>query len=118
MSREKVMETKITRERLITFLLETPMFMSLTPSELMEMVHVVEAEKYQAGDVIFEEGDSGEAWYVLYKGAVEVLKDDAEGRKKINARCTSKMAVKVPAKTGITVIRPHRDNQFGITFDW
>lgn len=78
------METKITRERLIIFLLETPMFMSLTPSELMEMIHIVEAEKYQIGDVIFEEGDSGDAWYVLYKGAVEVLKDDAGGGKKIN----------------------------------
>ena len=78
------METKITRERLITFLLETPMFMNLTPLELAEIIHIVKTEKYQAGDVVFKEGDSGDAWYVLYKGAVDVLKDDENGSKTIN----------------------------------
>ena len=78
------METKITRERLITFLLETPMFMQLTPLELAEIIHIVKVEKYQAGDIIFREWDAGDAWYVLYKGAVEVLKDGEAGGTKIN----------------------------------
>lgn len=78
------METKITRERLITFLLETPMFMKLTPMELAEIIHIVKVEKYKAGDLVFEEGDAGDAWYVLYKGAVEVIKNDEAGGKKIN----------------------------------
>jgi len=78
------METKITRERLITFLLETPMFMNLTPMELAEIIHIVKSEKYQAGDVVFKEGDPGDAWYVIYRGAVEVLKEDENGSKKIN----------------------------------
>jgi CRP-like cAMP-binding protein len=78
------METKITRERLITFLLETPMFMSLTPMELSEIIHIVKTEKYQAGDIIFKEGDPGDAWYVVYRGAVDVLKEDEGGSKKIN----------------------------------
>ena len=55
------METKITRERLITFLLETPMFEKLIPSELMEIIHIVEVHQYQAGDVVFSEGDTGDA---------------------------------------------------------
>lgn len=77
------METKITRERLITFLLETPMFEKLIPSELMEIIHIVEVHQYQAGDVVFSEGDTGDAWYVLHRGAVEVLKHGATGEKKI-----------------------------------
>lgn len=77
------METKITRERLITFLLETPMFEKLIPSELMEIIHIVEVHQYQAGDVVFNEGDAGDAWYVLHRGAVEVLKHGATGEKKI-----------------------------------
>jgi len=77
------METKITRERLITFLLETPMFEKLIPSELMENIHIVEVHQYQAGDVVFSEGDAGDAWYVLHRGAVEVLKHGATGEKKI-----------------------------------
>ncbi len=39
---EGTMETKVTRERLITFLLETPMFEKLDPSEIMEIIHIVE----------------------------------------------------------------------------
>ena len=77
------METKVTRERLITFLLETPMFEKLEPAEIMEIIHIVDAELYQAGDIIFREGDAGDAWYVLYRGAVDVLKHGAEGEKKI-----------------------------------
>lgn len=77
------MDIKIERERLITFLLETPMFEKLTPAELMEIVHIVKVKQYQAGEVVFSEGDAGDAWYVLYKGAVEVLKHGVTGEKKI-----------------------------------
>ena len=79
------METKVTRERLITFLLETPMFEKLEPSEMMEIIHIVEIEMYKEGDIIFEEGDTGNAWYVLYHGAVDVLKHGSSGEKKITS---------------------------------
>jgi CRP-like cAMP-binding protein len=77
------MEKVVTRERLITFLLETPMFEKLEPSEIMEIIHVVEVDQYQAGDAVFTEGDAGDAWFVLYSGAVEVVKQGATGEKKI-----------------------------------
>ena len=77
------METKITRERLITFLLETPMFENLDPSEIMEIIHIVDIEQFQAGETVFNEGDVGDAWFVLYRGAVEVLKTGDAGEKKI-----------------------------------
>lgn len=77
------MTAKVTRERLITFLLETPMFEKLDPSEIREIIHIVEVEQHQAGDTVFSEGDVGDAWYVLYKGAVDVLKHGATGEKKI-----------------------------------
>ena len=77
------MESKITRERLITFLLETPMFENLDPSEIMEIIHIVDIEQFQAGETIFSEGDTGDSWFVLYRGAVEVLKERDTGEKKI-----------------------------------
>lgn len=77
------MDTKVTRERLITFLLETPMFEKLDPSELQEIIHIVEVEHHQAGEIIFKEGDAGDAWFVLYSGKVDVLKHGATGEKKI-----------------------------------
>ena len=77
------METKIERERLITFLLETPMFENLEPSEIMEIIHIVDIEQFQAGETIFSQGDTGDSWFVLYRGAVEVLKEGDTGEKKI-----------------------------------
>ena len=77
------MEALVTRERLITFLLETPMFEKLEPSEMMEIIHIVEIVEYKAGDIIFREGDTGDAWGVVYRGAIDVLKQGATGEKKI-----------------------------------
>jgi len=73
------MDAHITSERLITFLLDTPMFDNLDPSEIRQVSHIVQAKPLQAGEVIFSEGDTGDAWYVLYSGSVEVLKQSAEG---------------------------------------
>lgn len=77
------METQVSRERMIAFLLVTPLFERLEPSELMEIIHIVEVRQYRAGDIIFREGDKGDAWYVIYKGAVEVLKQAEAGEKKV-----------------------------------
>lgn len=77
------MKANVTRERMITFLLETPMFEKLNPSEIMEVIHIVEVEQYQEGDVIFNENDAGDAWYIVYRGSVEVLKHGLTGDKKI-----------------------------------
>jgi CRP-like cAMP-binding protein len=77
------METIVTRERLITFLLETPMFEKLDPSELMEVIHIVEVKQHHTGDIVFREGDTGDAWFVLYRGTVDVLKHGTAGEKKI-----------------------------------
>ena len=77
------MEAHIERERLITFLLETPMFDNLEPAEILQIVHIVEVQPLQTGDVIFSEGDAGDAWYVLYKGSVDVIKNTPHGENKI-----------------------------------
>jgi CRP-like cAMP-binding protein len=78
------MTTAVTRERMITFLLETPMFDQLDPLEIAEVLHIVEVQLYQAGEVIFDEGDPGDAWYVLYKGKAEVIKQTDGGEKLIS----------------------------------
>lgn len=59
---------------MITFLLETPFFETLEPRELQEILHVVKEAEYQAGDILFEEGTEGDAWYVVYRGGVDILK--------------------------------------------
>ena len=78
------MTTAVTRERMITFLLETPMFENLDPLEIVEILHIVEVQLFQAGESIFNEGDPGDAWYVLYKGKIEVLKKSGSDEKLIS----------------------------------
>ena len=78
------MTTAVTRERMITFLLETPMFENLDPLEIVEILHIVEVQLFQAGEIIFNEGDPGDAWYILYKGKAEVIKKSGSDEKLIS----------------------------------
>ena len=77
------MSAHISHESMITFLLTTPMFEDLEPREINEVIHIVEPIKYGAGDVIFREGQSGDAWYAIYSGEVEVVKQSGDAEKLI-----------------------------------
>ena len=79
------MTVHISRENMITFLLTTPMFEDLEPVNISDIIHIVEAVKYDPGEIIFREGDPGDAWYALYRGEVEVLKESDSGDKIIKA---------------------------------
>ncbi len=77
------MEAHISHENMISFLLTTPMFEDLVPLEIREIIHIVEVQKFQSGDIIFREGEPGNAWYALYSGEVEVLKRSNSAEKTI-----------------------------------
>lgn len=66
-------------EQMITFLLDTPMFGDLDAGELSQIVRVMQVQQIAAGEAVFTEGESGDAWYVVFDGEVEVLKRDASG---------------------------------------
>ena len=63
-------------EQIIPFLLETPLFEKLDLSELLNIIHIIESIEFPEGATIFNEGDSGDAWYVVYKGTLNVVNDD------------------------------------------
>jgi len=77
------MKSHISLENRLTFLLTTPMFEHLELDEIREIIHIVETQKYEAGDIIFSEGEPGDAWYALYRGEVEVVKQSGGGQKHI-----------------------------------
>ena len=77
------MGSAITLEQIITFLLEAPMFGDLDPTELSQIVHIMQVQGLRPGQHVFREGDAGDAWYVLYEGRVEVLKDSGTGNRVI-----------------------------------
>jgi CRP-like cAMP-binding protein len=39
----------------------------------------MDVRRLQAGEEIFHEGDAGDAWYVIFEGQANVLKDAAGG---------------------------------------
>jgi len=77
------MNQAITLEAIIGFLLETPMFEDLTATELSRIVQILQLQKIKPGQWVFREGEPGEAWYVLYEGAVEVVKGGSRGERSI-----------------------------------
>ena len=77
------MKSHISLENRLTFLLTTPMFEHLELEEIREIIHIVETRKYEAGEIVFREGEAGDAWYALYKGQVEVVKESDSGQKHI-----------------------------------
>ena len=88
----------ITLEKIIHFLLEAPMFGDLDPAELSQIVHIMQVQTLRPGQVVFREGDAGDAWYVLYTGEAEVLKGAGTEEEKVIAHlnpraCFGEMAI-------------------------
>lgn len=64
----------LTLESIIHFLLETPMFRDLDAGELAEIVRIMQVQRVREGQVIFREGEPGDAWFVVHRGEVSVTK--------------------------------------------
>lgn len=73
------MEEPLTLERIINFLLETPLFRDLDPTELAEIVRIMQVQRIRAGHAVFREGDEGDAWFVLVTGEADVTKETPFG---------------------------------------
>jgi hypothetical protein len=64
-------ETLTTIEKLV-LLREVPLFAELGPSHLEELAAVVVERRFESGDVLCEEGETGDAVYLLVEGHVRV----------------------------------------------
>jgi len=70
------MELSLSLEQVIEFLLETPLFSELEPSELADIVTIMQVQRFRPEQPIFREGDDGNAWYVVFDGEAMVEKRD------------------------------------------
>ncbi|MBC7186507.1 MAG: cyclic nucleotide-binding domain-containing protein [Calditrichaeota bacterium] len=70
MSRSKRKAAAIGPERLAAF----PIFEGMSSAQLARLWEIVEVREYPAGEVIVQEGESGDALYLLLAGEVEVSK--------------------------------------------
>src|SRR4051812_18922948 len=53
----------------------TPMFAGLSTTELDELAKVAVPRSYDAGQVIFREGDEGDTCFVVRSGAVKIARE-------------------------------------------
>lgn len=62
------------------------LFEGLPDGDLERVAEIVRGERVDGGDLLFEEGEPGDAYYVVYDGAVEIVKGSGEGEEKLAVR--------------------------------
>jgi CRP/FNR family transcriptional regulator len=65
------------------YLRQTPIFSSLSDSELEEIVPLVIERKLRKNTVIFHEGDPASVFYLVKRGRVKVYKASPDGREQV-----------------------------------
>lgn len=116
------MAKEITFERIITFLLETPLFLELDETELSEILGIMQIRRIREGQALVREGDQGDGWYVVFDGEAVVTKQQDTGVEREVAvlrprTCFGEMAIldgsprsaSVSARGDLTVLRFPRD---------
>ena len=63
----------MTQAEKLEVLRRSPLFEMLSEAELQVLAELSRARTFAAGDVVFREGDAGDALFVLAKGEVEVV---------------------------------------------
>ena len=91
------MSEDLTLEQVIAFLVDAPMFGDLDATELSRIVHVMQIRRLRPQEWVFREGEAGDAWYVVFEGEVEVVKESEEGERVIailgRRACFGEMAI-------------------------
>ncbi len=95
-------------ETLTDFLVTAPIFCGLDDAELAEIASALELVELPANRRLFDEGEPGDAWYVVFSGALTVTKNMAAGPTHDIARleagdCFGEMAILDDAPRGAAV---------------
>src|SRR5215217_8565516 len=69
-----------TGEETARLLARTEVFAGLEPRELLAIAQVAVPRRWDRGEVIFREGDSGDTCYLLRTGAVMLTREHQDGR--------------------------------------
>lgn len=68
-------------ESLLGKLGKTDLFRSLPPEEMQAVLPYIKERIFNAGSVIFRQGDAGDNFYLVEDGKLEVVQEDAHGKK-------------------------------------
>lgn len=71
------------RGTVLNLLINVPVFSGISPEIFYKMEKSIREKGYSKGETIFKEGDSGDAFYIIKSGAIEILKGDPSGNKQV-----------------------------------
>src|SRR5579862_4746255 len=69
-----------TREETTELLHRVPLFCALAQDDLGEVVEVAVPRRFEAGEVVFREGDSSDTCYVIRSGHARAVREHPDGR--------------------------------------
>lgn len=78
----EVQETQVSQVEL--FLNSVPILSPLTKEERMRLVDALEEKVYDKEDIVIEEGDNGDLFYIVKDGEAIVLQNTPQGQRKVN----------------------------------
>jgi cAMP-dependent protein kinase regulator len=118
--RRILMDSAFQRRRMYeAFLEEVPLLSSLKPYERAKIADALDTIKYPANSTIIQEGDPGDAFYLLEAGEAEARKNGVEGPVKLYSRGDyfgelallddKPRAASIVTKTDVKVARLGRD---------
>lgn len=71
------------RGTVFNLLVNIPVFAGISPEIFYKMEQAIKERKYFKGELIFKEGDPGNAFYIIKSGAIEILKGDQDKNRQI-----------------------------------
>lgn len=74
----KTLKTLSTVDRIL-LLREVPIFTRLAPEDLEKIAEITDEQLFSSQDLLFREGEPGNALYILVSGKVEVIKKTGDG---------------------------------------
>ncbi len=69
-----------TSEETVGLLHSVPVFSALGPEELQQVALLAVPRQFEAGEVVFREGDQSDTCYVIRSGRVRAIREHADGR--------------------------------------
>jgi len=114
----------------VELLRKIPLFSKIEPSKLKLLAFTSERLTYAEGDVLFEQGDAGDAAYVIIGGKADVVVDTPGGPLivatldenqivgEIAILCDVPRTATVKAKTEVTTLRITKDLFFSLVVEF
>jgi LmbE family N-acetylglucosaminyl deacetylase len=67
----------------VRFLAKIPLFAFMTEAQLMQVAGIITERWAKQGEYLCREGDQGDEMYIIYRGAVQILKEGNGSREKL-----------------------------------